>query len=92
MHQTRWSLDYLLDALAEHRQRATYGAVGELLDRPPLFLMQGRPRDFRHSWIVAKDSGLPSGYSAEERDPHLLDRDEVLKSGSELEFWLRSLP
>ena len=54
--------------------------------------MQGRPRDFRHSWIVAKDSGLPSDYSAEERDPHLLDRDEVLKSGSELEFWLRSLP
>ena len=87
-----WSLDDILDALANHHQRATYGAVGQLLHRPPFYLMQGRPRDRRHSWIVSKETGLPSGYAEAEMDPALREKEEILQSGEELEFWLGSLP
>src|SRR5690606_25922562 len=76
MNASRWSLDDILDALANHHQRATYGAVGHLLHRPPFYLMQGRPRDRRHSWIVSKETGLPSGYAEAEMDPALREKEE----------------
>ena len=56
------SLKHVLDLLNQHHQRATYGAVAGLLGKAPRSLMQGLPRDWRHSWIVNKESGLPSEY------------------------------
>ena len=85
---TTWTLDDVLDLLDRHRQRATYGAVGEVVRRPPLFLMSGRPRDFRHSWVVSKATGLPTNYGPEDQHPELRSRDEVLSSGEELAHWL----
>jgi hypothetical protein len=64
-------LDEILDLLNRHRQRATYGAVGAIVDRPASFLMGGRPRDHRHSWIVNQETELPTGYGPEHMHPEL---------------------
>jgi hypothetical protein len=84
-----YSFDEILDLLQRHRQRATYGAIGAVLDRPPYYLMGGRPRDHRHSWVVSKESGLPTGYGREHMHPELEARDEILSTGDRLERWLR---
>ncbi len=84
------TLDRILDALDAHRQRATYGAVGELLGRPARSVLLGRPRTPRHSWVVRKDTGLPTGYSRHEQHPELQARAEVLASGADLRQWLES--
>lgn len=85
----RPQLDDVLDLLNRHRQRATYGAVGGVVDRPPTFLMGGRPRDHRHSWVVNQETGLPTGYSEEEMHPELRSSTEALRRPEELEAWLR---
>jgi hypothetical protein len=69
-------LDEIIRRLAKHKQRASYGAVGGVLNRPPRGLMTGRkcPLD---SWVVAKTThrkngsvrGWPTGYAAHEVDP-----------------------
>ena len=81
-------LDEILDLLDRHHQRATYGAVGAIVDRPPSFLMGGRPRDHRHSWIVNQETELPTGYGPEDMHPELHSRTKVLKTSQELESWL----
>jgi hypothetical protein len=89
----RATLDQLLDEVVElldrHRQRATYGAVGAVVDRLPRYLMRGRPRDHRHSWIVNAETGLPTNYGPDDMHPELLSRPEVLKTSQQLEDWLR---
>jgi hypothetical protein len=81
--------DEILDLLHHHHQRATYGALGAVVDRPPRWLMAGCPRDHRHSWIVNQETGLPTGYGPEDMHPDLLVRDEVLRTSRQLEEWLR---
>ena len=83
------TLDTVLDALDKAHQRATYGAVAELLRRPAQSLMAGRPRDSRHSWIVNSTTLLPTGYAREEMHPHLEVHHAVLSSGDDLLDWLR---
>lgn len=84
-----YTLDHVLDQLHEHRQRATYGAVGAVVDRPPRYLMGGRPRDQRHSWIVNQDTGLPTGYGPDDMHPQLQSNPDVIKTGADLDAWLR---
>jgi hypothetical protein len=79
----------IIDALHRGRQRATYGAVAALIGRPTYFLMAGCPRDHRHSWIVNKQSGLPTGYHPEDMHPEILSHPEVLSTTLRLESWLR---
>ena len=57
-----FTMDQIIDALDRGHQRATYSAVAALLDMPPRLLMQGRERDQRHSWVVSRRSGAPTGY------------------------------
>jgi len=83
-----YSLDAILDELNRYHQRATYGAVAALVDRPALYLMGGQPRDERHSWVVNQDTRMPSGYSKTETHPEIISRATVL-SAEELERWLR---
>lgn len=83
------SLDEVLNLLQEHHQRATYGAVSALLGKTPRALMQGLPRDWRHSWVVNKDSGMPSEYPAGKIHPAITERTEILDSVAALEAWLR---
>jgi hypothetical protein len=82
-------LDDVLDLLARYHQRATYGAVGGVVDRPAAFVMTGLPRDHRHSWVVNADTLLPTGYAQKELHPALCEREHVFKSASEFEQWLR---
>ena len=84
-----YSLDEVLDLLDRYHQRATYGAVGAVVDRPPYFLMAGRPCDTRHSWVVSQKTHLPTGYCEKDMHPRLRDRTEVLRTFEELSTWLR---
>ena len=70
-----YTLDSILDQLNEFHQRATYGAVAGVVNSSPRSLMTGRDRDQRSSWIVSRESGLPSGYAEEQKHPSLTERD-----------------
>ena len=85
-----FTMDQILDALDQRHQRATYGAVAAVLDRPPRTLMQGRDRDQRHSWVVSRRSGEPTGYQAAQIHPALHERPGVLNNKEELAQWLQS--
>ena len=78
----------VLDLLSKYHQRATYGAVAGLLGKVPRSLMQGLPRDWRHSWVVNKDTGLPSEYPAGKIHPAIQERVEILDTEEALESWL----
>lgn len=82
------SFESILDALAAQRQRATYSAVAGVIDTTPRALMLGRPRDERHSWIVSKQTGQPTGYRPEQVAPDLTANPEVLASKDDLMTWL----
>ncbi|MEP6989499.1 MAG: hypothetical protein ABJA80_01110 [bacterium] len=81
-------LDDILDALDQHHQRATYGAVAAIVGSAPRTLLRGRQRDPRHSWIVNHRTGLPTGYAAEQLHPHLTTLAAILGSREDLERWL----
>ena len=84
------TMDQILDALDQSHQRATYGAVAALLGTPPRTLMQGRERDRRHSWVVSRKNGEPTGYKPDELHPALHERTDVLSTKEELAAWLQS--
>ena len=86
----QYSLDSILDKLHRFHQRATYGAVAELVGQSPHYLMNGRPRDARHSWIVNQESRLPTGYSKGELHSEIIARATVLSTPEELYDWLRN--
>jgi hypothetical protein len=85
------TLDSILDLLNLHRQRATYGAVARIVNRPPTFLMSGRTRDQRHSWVVNHRTGMPTGYEPEQIHPQLQETSEVIQTGDELSKWLSAV-
>jgi len=83
------TLDSVLDALNRHHQRATYGAVAGLLGKKPRSLLQGRKRDWRHSWVVNQDTGMPSEYSSPMIHPSIAEHAYILATEDELEEWLK---
>ena len=84
------TLDEIVDQLDQHGQRATYGAVARLLGHSPRSLLKGRDRGRRFSWIVNRETGLPTGYSDDQIDPRLRDSGVVLTDYGELDRWLAS--
>jgi hypothetical protein len=85
-------LEQIVEALSRHEQPATYGAVAGLVGRPPKSLMVGRPRDPKHSWIVERRTGRPTGYAPEELHPALprsLETKGLITAPEDLEDWLR---
>ena len=82
------TMDTILDALERGQQRATYGAVAALLGKSPRTLMTGRDRDQRHSWVVSRKSGEPTGYAPDQVHPDLRERPEVFETKEELGRWL----
>jgi len=85
---TEPTLDFVLDTLEQGRQRATYGAVARLLGKTPRTLMRGRERGPRHSWVVNRSNGLPTGYDEGLQHPELALNAHVIDSREELEAWL----
>jgi len=85
-----WTLDTILNLLNQYRRRATYGAVGEVLGVPARSVIRGRPRNPRHSWVVNKKTGLPTGYAPAQRHRNLLQNGHVLDNGPALRAWLNN--
>jgi hypothetical protein len=78
----------VLVALDGHHQRATYAAVGGVVGRPALSLMQGRPKTAMNSWVVSKKTRLPTGYAESECHPRLTSNPHVIQTPDELRNWL----
>jgi len=89
MADAAYTLDQILDLLDRFHQRATYEAVAELIDKPPHYLRNGRPRDPRNSWIVDQDTWLPTGYFKDQVHRDIISRERILSSAEQLESWLR---
>ena len=85
---TELTMDQILDALDGGHQRATYGAVAAILGKSPRTLMQGCERDRRHSWVVSRKNGEPTGYAPEQVHPALRESPEVFETKEELGRWL----
>ena len=81
-------MDEILDTLQQARQRATYGAVAAIVGSSPRTLMAGRERDQRHSWVVSRKNGQPTGYEADQMHPELMCSERVIETREELERWL----
>src|SRR6266705_348359 len=66
------SLDGIISRLDARKQRATYGAVAELVGVQPIGLMTGRQKSPKDSWIVAGQGsrrGWPTGYMRSQIHP-----------------------
>jgi hypothetical protein len=84
------SLDEIVEVLDQHGQRATYGAVAKLLDQSPRSLLKGRDRGRRYSWVVNRETGLPTGYEEDQIDPRLRESPPALGTDVQLRTWLES--
>jgi len=83
-------LESVVDLLDQFHQRATYGAVGGVVDRPPAFLMGGYPRQPRYSWIVNAETHLPTGHTGDQMHSSIRERERVIASAAELDEWIRN--
>ena len=83
------TLEAIVTALDNAKQRATYGAVAGFLDRPATFLMQGIPRNPLYSWVVNAETHMPTGYTVEQMADGLQSIPHVIASADELDNWLR---
>jgi len=81
-------LDIVVERLSRHAQRATYAAVGGVVGRLARGVMRGRPKTHENSWVVAKENGEPTGFTAEERDPRFPGQGEPINTADDLRQWL----
>jgi hypothetical protein len=82
------TLEELIARLDRHGQRATYGAVGAVVGRLARSVMSGRVKEPRNSWVVSKQTGLPTRYSPAQTDPRLTNGKPPLDTEQELRRWL----
>lgn len=82
------TLDSILDALNSNHQRATYGAVAAVVGGLARSVMTGRPKDWRHSWVVSAQTALPSQCSPQQMHPRLRANSLILSTGDALREWL----
>ena len=68
----------IIDLLDKNQQRASYGAIGGVVDLPAQSVMQGLEKNYRYSWIVNTTTYLPTGYTDEEMHPQLKSKQLVL--------------
>lgn len=83
-----YTIDGIVDQLDRFRQRATYGAVAAVVNRSPRNLMDKRSRSQRDSWVVSRQSGMPTGYEPEQLHPEITSRETILSTREALESWL----
>jgi len=82
-------LDEIIARLEQGRQRATYGAVAKLLGRHYRNLMKDKGCSHRNSWVVNKQTQLPTGYGDSDLHPELLaNANGVIETAEELADWL----
>ena len=83
-----YTLGGIVELLSKHHQRATYGAVGAVVMRPPQSVMAGRQRSQTDSWGVSKKTSTPTGYLPHLIHPSLQEREHVINTKEELISWL----
>jgi hypothetical protein len=83
------TLDDILEVLARHRQRATFGAVAGILGRDPKSLFNGNVRTPKTARVVNKSTGLPTGTKESDYPPGLLEKERVIDATEEFRVWLR---
>ena len=84
-------LDQIVTILERHKQPATYGAVGGVVGMHHKFVMKGRERNHRNSWVINKQTRVPSGYKPSEVDPSLpgaIREKPVIETPEDLDAWL----
>jgi len=82
------TIDQIIEQLARHRQRATYGALAGVVGGLARSVMGRHPRTQRNSWVVSASTGLPTAYLPQDIDLQLLSRSHVITSADELRQWL----
>src|SRR5947208_1437068 len=101
-----WTVDEVIARLNERRQRATYGAVAEVVKAgAPQGLMKGRMASYEDSWVVAKKTdrksgsrrGRPTGYPDSQIHPECLRqirdrRADSIETATALRQWLGGGP
>jgi len=85
---TPLDLERIVTLLDRQMQRATYGAVAQLLGVPQQSLMKDLPRNHRYSWIVNSKTKMPTRYAESEIHPALIVRMGVIEDREELEKWV----
>jgi hypothetical protein len=78
-----------------HQQAASYGAVAGLVGGLPRTVMFKLRRNQANSWVVNRRTQLPTHYTAQERDPHLIaaiQQSGVIVTPAALAQWLASHP
>jgi hypothetical protein len=83
-----YTIDGIVDQLDRFHQRATYGAVAAVTNRSPRNLMDKRSRSQRDSWVVSRQTGMPTGYDPEQLHPEITSRETILSTREALESWL----
>jgi hypothetical protein len=91
------TLGWIVDRLRARKQRASYGAVADLLEVLPRGLMTGLAKCHRYSWVVAgagPHAGWPTDYAESEIDPDCLRQilsgeSDMINDAESLRAWLR---
>jgi hypothetical protein len=100
-----WTLDAVVALLNEHRQRATYGAIADVIGAAtPRQLMKGRTGAYENSWVVAKRTsrklgsrrGWPTGYVESDIHPDCLYQirntpNDIIDDADDLRRWLATV-
>lgn len=75
----------ILDYLNRAQVRCTYAAAAEVMGVPKRSIGRylGDPRPYA-SWVVAKQTGEPTGYSDKDKHPQLHSWKHVITTGEEL--------
>lgn len=82
-------LDDVVRVLDEYAQRATYGAVADVVGSGAQSVMGKAPRTPFYSWVVNGRTGMPTGYAPEECHRNLRQRSRVISDGLALYEWLK---
>lgn len=91
------SLGWIVARLHARKQRATYGAVADLLGVLPRSLMTGLAKCYEYSWVVAATGpgrGWPTGYKESQIEPECLRQirsgeSNVIGDAESLRAWLQ---
>ncbi len=82
----------VVDAYRRTGRRATYSAVAGIVGGMPVGVMSIYPKDKLHSWVVAVENHLPTGYETDKLSRATGKQERKSRSRpNELRTWLRSL-
>lgn len=89
--QTDYTFKEIVLKLSRWQQRATYGAVAELLHASAHWVPEWIPKpDQDNCFIVNARTGEPTGYPADAVHSQLKKYPRILRTGAELLAWLQT--